>query len=252
MQLKKKIGITVASVAILGGFGYGLRCAVHSPLFLLRVIEVADQSEPAPIDADRITALAAVPIGSLNLFDLDLSPVEHRLLSNPWIREVRLQKRFPQTLAISVTFREARALVQRSGSQLAYVDVDGVVFGQVNLARQLDLPMFSGFGKEPRERLVEALKLLDQWKASALAGLGQVDSVSYDPERGYRALVGYPCRHGVAHTMVDLGHEFDGDFPAQLGRLHQVFKYLADNGVPVRQIWADSGKKIVVKIARGS
>jgi hypothetical protein len=55
--------------------------------------------------------------------------------------------------------------------------------------------------------------------------------------------------------MVNLGSEIGSDIPAfedQLGRLSKVFDYLSDNALPARQIFADSGKKIVVKTSRGS
>jgi hypothetical protein len=38
----------------------------------------------------------------------------------------------------------------------------------------------------------------------------------------------------------------------QLERVGHVLEYLSDNGVNALQIWADAGKKIVVKTARGS
>ena len=79
-------------------------------MFLLQVIELSDLPEAAPVDAQAITQLAALPVGQVNLFDLDLKPVEERILSHPWIREVRLEKHFPQTLSISVVFREPQAL----------------------------------------------------------------------------------------------------------------------------------------------
>src|SRR5271156_3689040 len=101
----------------------GVYEAIHSPLFTVQVVEVSDQVSTAqaapeelqqwtPVDAQTITDLAAVPVGQSNLFDLDLSRVEKRILSNEWVREVRLQKRFPQTLSITTVFKEPRAIIQ--------------------------------------------------------------------------------------------------------------------------------------------
>ena len=48
---------------------------MRSPMFILQVVEVADQPESAPVDAQTISDLAALPVGRINLFDLDLKPV---------------------------------------------------------------------------------------------------------------------------------------------------------------------------------
>jgi cell division septal protein FtsQ len=241
------------SAGAIASAGFGVYKAMRSPLFTVRVVEVADQPENAPVDAHTISILAAVPVGTTNLFELPLAPIERRILANSWIREVKLQKRFPQTLAISVVFREPQALLQTTQGALAYVDSDGKVFGDVTLMVQPDLPILSGFSAQPQTRVVEALKLLAVWSASKVGAVTQISNLSYDPERGFRALVTYPVfPKGRGRTLVELGQEIDAELDASLARLEHVFRYLATNGIAARQIWADTGKKIVVKIARRS
>ena len=58
-------------------------------------------------------------------------------------------------------------------------------------------------------------------------------------------------------TRIDLGREkevlVEGKLiPDQVQRLTQVFEYLRHNSIAARQIFADAGKKIVVKTAHGS
>src|SRR5437879_5630234 len=91
--------IVSSSIAAILVAGCGVYFSVHAPLFLLQVVEVADLPEQAPIDSQALVNLAAVSVGHVSLFDLDLKAVESRILAHPWIREVRLQKRFPQTLS---------------------------------------------------------------------------------------------------------------------------------------------------------
>lgn len=237
------------SCAALLSVSAGIYYSLRSPLFVVRVVEITDLTEQSPVDAQTITDLAAIPVDEVNLFRLDLKKVEERILVNSWIREVRIQKRFPQTVSIAVVFREPQALLQQDNGSLAYVDTDGKFFGKVNLMFQPDLPLLSGLGTENPARTVQALHLVHAWDASPMARTVQLSSLSYDPERGFRALVTYSTRTSTARAMVDLGQDSDG---TQLDRLSRVMDYLRQNSVSARQIWADTGKKIVVRTVQGS
>lgn len=254
-RLKKIMVLTFTMVAVLGAT-ISMYNALHSSLFLVQVVEVADLAESAPVDAQTITQLAAIPTGLVNLFDLDLRAVEQRVLANHWIREVHLQKRFPQTLAISVVFREPQAIFQGPNGSLAYIDSDGKVFGKVSLFLQSDLPILYGFNREPLGRFQDALNLLKSWEKSSIQSLASIASMSWSAERGYRVLISYGIGPKPESTrnrvMVDLGQEIDGQVDVQLKRLNDVIRYLGTNQIVAQQIFADAGKKIVVKTVRGS
>lgn len=283
-ELKKALVVTLSSAAILVA-AIGVYRAIHSPLFLVQVVEVTTQNadqisvsqaeaipvtgplQPGspqpwtPVDADKISDLASIPVGEVNLFDLDLKSVEKRILKNEWIREVKLQKRFPQTLSITAIFREPKAILTAENGTLAYVDSDGKAFGKVNLLSQSDLPMFHGFDSENQGELATALQLVSEWDKSSLGPLCHIQALSLDPERGYRVMASYeissPSGPRLLRTRIDLGGEkevlVDGKLvPDQVQRLTQVFEYLRHNSIAARQIFADAGKKIVVKTARGS
>jgi cell division septal protein FtsQ len=243
MGALRKALIVTASCVVLLAAGYGIHGAMRSPLFLVQVVEITDPPEDAPIDAQEISRLADVPVGQVNLFDLDLRSVERRLMKSPWIKEVRLTKRFPQTLAISVVFREPKALHEGEGGVLNYVDANGQVFGPLTLAYRPDLPVVSG-----TRDLKSAVAMLASCESALASSHAQISSLAWDAERGYRALVVYP----KGRTMVTLGRDTGPILDEQLSRLSRVFQYLSENSVPARQIFADSGKKIVVKTARGS
>jgi hypothetical protein len=261
----RKVLIFGSTLGALSAAAWGAHRAMQSPMFTLQVVEVADQAEDAPVDAQTISELAALPLGSINLFDLDLKPVEARVMTHPWIREVRLQKHFPQTLSISVSFRQPQALMQSERGALSYVDVDGKSFGQVNLMFQPDLPILS---PSTTGHIAEALQLIHAWEGSELAKAAQISTLYWDSERGFRALVIYPLEPapskgapavptvpGVTHgrTLVDLGQDIDvSSSGLQFLRLSRVFRYLSANRVAARQVWADAGKKVVVRTAHGS
>jgi len=264
-QWKTRAVVFLAGSA-LGAVAYGLWSATSSPLFTLRVVEVTDLPAPAPVDAQAIQALVGMPQGSL--FRLDLEEVERRILSNPWIREVRLKKRFPQTLTVSVEFREPKAMLQKGDGTITFLDDSGLSFGRANpglpTASHLDLPVIvasaNGFSEDNPDRIAEALQFVDAWNQSPISLSAQVASLSFDREKGFRALITYPITDrshlsalkGRARAYVELGQEIDADRGDQLKRLDDVVRYLSTQGISARQIWADAGKKIVVKIARGS
>jgi hypothetical protein len=258
MEWKSVVILTGSALAMVG-VAIGLYFAMRSPLFILRVVEVADLPENAPVDAQVLTELVDVPLGKWNLFLLDLGPVERRLRAHPWIREASLQKRFPQTLSVSVTFRQPSALLQSERGKLSYLDRTGESFGQVSLSRQPDLPLITGIPAQERDRLQQSLRLLERWEASAVGKLAQVSSLDFDAEQGFRVWVTYPLLPSLKNpdpsrgrATVNLGEEPAAELEAQLARLETVFSHLSKNAIAARQIWADSGKKVVVRFTRGS
>lgn len=253
----RKFTVLAFSFASLLCIAAGVGFAIRSPLFLVQVVEIGDQPENSPVSAQAISDLAAVPVGKVNLFDLDLKAVEKRVLTHPWIRQVNLIKRFPQTLSISVVFREPRALIQQKSGSLAYVDTDGKVFGRVNVLARSNLPLLSGMISENGEgdsvRIHQALELLARWESSELQQNSRLSALSWDDERGYRAWVTYSVGAVRARTQVELGKDVDDSTSdVQFKRLSGVLRYLSQHSMVANQIWADSGKKIVVRTAHGS
>jgi hypothetical protein len=269
----RKLLVTVSSLAVMGVAGYCVSLAIHSPLFLVQVIEINGEAENSPLDSKTLSSLAAVPIGKVNLFALDLRAIELRMMSNPWIREVRLTKRFPQTLSIGVTFKEPLALTQAENGNVSYVDVTGKAFGNVDLSFQPDLPILVGIADD--SRMAKALTFIRNWNASPIAKLAQISTLSWDAEKGFRLWVSYsithpskkreiakrdsaPLRDVMSRPVIELGTDLQPGVGSEevdafnLQRLSDVLSYLSSKSIASHQIWADSGKKIVVKTAHGS
>ncbi|OFZ18787.1 MAG: hypothetical protein A2X94_06210 [Bdellovibrionales bacterium GWB1_55_8] len=239
------------SVSAFIAVGAAVFLTTRSPLFVIQAVELAEQPDEAPVDAQTILRLAAVPTGKISLFELDLFEVERRILANPWVEEVYLQKRFPQTLSIAVRYREPVALIQTKKQGLRYVDVRGGVFGAVTLMYQPDLPLLSHFDSA-EQRIPEAIQLIRDWQNSPVGKDAEIASIVWDGEKGFRALTSYLLRGGKHRVMVDLGMESGLVLKSNLEHLARVLRYLSHRGIAARQVWADAGKKIVVKTARGS
>jgi hypothetical protein len=262
MQVFKKYTIVFSSLMALGAVLLGVYQGMQSKLFIVQTIEIESSMEHPPVDDKAILRLASVPIGKANLFQIDLKAIERRLLAQEWIRDVRLEKRLPRTLVISVSFREPRAVFQTQKGGLLYVDQDGKIFGGVSLLRAADLPILTGFQVQAQEKIKEGLELIRIWESSPVSRSAFISSVIWEQERGYRVLATYAMNASEvgqktnskfsARTMIDLGHEVDANLEGKLLRLVTVFEYLSGSSIAVRQIWADAGRKIVVKTAHGS
>jgi cell division septal protein FtsQ len=230
----------------------GLIAALHSPLFLVRVVEVSDQPLDSPLDPREVSALAAVPLATTSLFSLDLKSIEKRLLTNHWVRDVILTKRFPQTLAIQVIYRQPVALLQGPQGILKYVDTDGALFGPVTLRGRADLPVIHGLpqGGAGEKLLPQAVAALKAWSEHPWKTVNQISQLAWDEEEGFTAWIAFEPSYRVS---VVLGPDWGTEGNAELfSRIDAVLQYSASRSIPIRQIYADANKKIVVRTARRS
>jgi len=80
-------------------------------------------------------------------FSVDEGALKARLEALPWVKEARVDKKFPDTLAIGLKVRRALAVSLVGGAVLA-VDEDGLVFEVRTDAQGLDVPVISGVAFE--------------------------------------------------------------------------------------------------------
>ncbi len=245
--------LSIVAVLVWSSVVWGIVQAFQDPSYTVKIVEMDGFSEKSPVDAAQVRELAQVPTGEQNIFRIDLQKIENRILKNRWISSAHLEKKPPQTLAVSVRFREPRAVFQNKDGQLAYVDANGQVFG--TLQSQIgDLPMLSGM-EQDSEKLRLGVALLSEWnKIGSLSGV-KISSISWDFERGYRLTVLYSTGSETGRSALNLGKnpEFSTeDGKKQIQRISSVFRYLTQHQIQARQIFAEVGKKIIVKIARRS
>jgi hypothetical protein len=124
------------------------------------------------------------------------------------------------------------------------------------------LPLLTGFEIGDSQELLKGIILIRRWENSKLGQLSLISTVHRDLERGYRLLISYPKKNSEListadldsriRAFVDIGHEIDASLESKLFHLANVISYLSERSIAVHQIWADVGKKIVVKTAAGS
>ena len=273
IQVKAR-SIVFLSIILCVLAGFSLRQLRRSSLFFIQSIDVVwlDTNisiSSQVIDESEVKRRIQVPLGKVGLFDVNVKEAEKNLLSfewagGEWIRAVKVKRRFPNSLEVLVALRTPKALIQSSKHTLRYLDQEGVVFGHPDLKSIANLPVFFGFIGHPSETR-QAIALIGHWESSVLARSSDISSVYFDSERGFRILASYPFKMdeknhprvvGVLgnkfRTMIDLGQEIDGRIDQKISVLASVIKYLSEHSMPVRQIWAEVDKKIVVKTAHGS
>lgn len=142
---------------VLAGLCYGAR---HSTFFQLTT---SDINASRHISKDEILELTGIEVNA-NLLDIDPEQVAAAISSHVWVEGVKVEKKWPNTLAIAITERLPVAIV--NGQQgLSYVDRRGEMFTRVSRGEELDFPVISGLDRAGGEvdqklALAEALEFL--------------------------------------------------------------------------------------------
>jgi len=260
-KIKKKLIISF-SVLIAAGTLLGIYLALRSDSFIVNRVEISGSMERAPLSQQDVMKLAGVPLGRVSIFSLDLKKIESDLLNHEWIKHVRLVKKPEHTLNIFITYRQPAALFQSKKGLLSYVDEEGRVFGDYESEQGYDLPLLVGFSDLDRSRILDALKIYSAWQAHQMSKISALSSIFWDENRGFRLLVSYGVgqQEGdrvvggrrMVRTMIDLGLEGESTLQSKFHHLLNVFQYLGEHSIAVRQVWTDLGKKVVVKTVSDS
>lgn len=245
----------------------------NSDLFLIKIIEVdvpqSDIKARVPLTPDNIKSLSSLPLMNENLFTLNLRIAESEILKHPWVQSVRIEKKFPQTLWISPTYRTPVALFHDGNADLKYIDRSGQVFGSLQNGTDSDLPILTGISKENALAIQLAIELIDLWQKSSLHQISQISNITWNDIQGLRTTITYQIQlrnqpPRTVRSLIEFGDSLESPpttsrpipqaklVPSKISRLFKVLQYLKSHSILVRQIWAESGKKVVVRTAYGS
>lgn len=114
-----------AAVALIWGASLA---GASSGLFEAAEVEVSGLER---VERENLLALGGLEPAS-NLLAMDLNEVASRLVSEPWVKAVRLERRLPNRLLVEVKERKAVAVVAATGTggpKAVLVDEEGVVLG---------------------------------------------------------------------------------------------------------------------------
>ncbi len=183
--LKLSAGLAVvASVSVAIAWG-AHRYALTTPRFAIRQFDVKGNRH---YSGDQVARLAGVARGQ-NLFAIDTSAAEARLLGNPWLKQVRVGRELPGTLRIEVVEREAVATTTLDDG-LYLVTPEGEPFKAVERGDPIDLPVVTGvttrdFGIDRAraiDRIGVGLEILREYAEMPLSNVYEAEEVHLVPD----------------------------------------------------------------------
>lgn len=253
MKLSKVLVLLLAAGA-LAGIVAGVGGVLRSPYFRVQSVEVRDLARDAPVSPEALVRLANVPIDRVNLFRVDLKDVSRRIQAHPWVKEARVSKRLPNVLELNVEFRKPVALLLTPAGVLQYVDKQGVVFSELTLKFDHDLPLIDGVMPQETDKILTAVSWMDRWRAVVGGVDARMSTFQWTPGGHVRVTLSYPLgRTGErSRAIVELGMLNPTEVMEQMDRVSKVINHLSRNSIRVRQISADSDKKVVVSLSQGS
>lgn len=250
-KLKFKFGVllSVLGIAVLVVGYYG---TTRSSLFTIQVLELSlaheDNPKKLPLSAEQIRLMTGIVEHESNLFEINLSEVNKKLRSHPWIKDVFIKKIFPQTISISVDLRSPVAIIQNETGSLMYVDDSLSVFGPVDLELFASLPVIAGLQSHQTEVLKEAVDFILGWKKYSQTE-AEVSSLTFDHQLGLELMMVLKDK-GIMKQRFILMMSQNSD--TKLSDLARVIKYLKSRSIHFPLVRVTENKKIVVKISRGS
>jgi len=243
----------LAAIAVLIALGVGIERALHSSLFKLKTVLVEPISEGYPVTSEQVLQMAKIPVGKMSLFDVNLEPAEARLVKHPWIKGVVIGKQFPNTLSLKVVERTPIALITQTRGKVVYLEADGGVFEDHSIVYSKDLPILQGFPLQDELVMKQVRTLLFDWfQEKNFPGM-RVSSLSFDEKYGLRAVIAYPLKNGqFMRPVIEMGINLDEALANPQNPFRKVLEYLSSKSLTASKIWLGDGKKVVVKMARGS
>lgn len=86
----------------------------------------------------------------LSLLALNLNKLKKKMETHPWIKSVRLERRFPHSLFVYVEKEHPLGVVVMD--RLYYINKEGEMFKEVSQSESVDLPFITGVDKEETKR----------------------------------------------------------------------------------------------------
>jgi cell division protein FtsQ len=218
-QLGSVLTVLLTAALCYGGWE-GYRWFTRAEMFSIAGVDVKGVRA---MSDENIRDVAAMFTGQ-NVFRVDLGAATRRVLADPWVRDVRIERRLPNRISIFVAERAPKAVLHGSNGRYL-IDGEGVVMVPAGPdAPPLPVISLRDCRAVPREQATkgavpEALELLDQ-----LA------------ERGGWDLAGVTVKADSAEaiTIVYADHEFrigSGNYSEKLRRMGEIVADMRQRGL---------------------
>lgn len=245
LKIIKKVQLISAVVIVwmVGlAFLYGIYLVVFiKPYFSVKDIRV--QGDLSSLTKEDVIESSGLKIGD-HLLRIPVSTIQKKLLSNPWVKEAAVYRKFPHVVGLAIKEYTPEAIVRLD--DLYYVDRFGVVFKKIEATDNKNYPVITGVEKiysdgsaeEFKSKLVELLKVKLLYEGSSLQEGCGLSEVHYNHNRGISVVtLNYPME-------LRLGF---GPFAEKLERFETVYPVIRSHGGVVSYVDLSPEGKVVVK-----
>jgi cell division protein FtsQ len=244
-SVKGTLGVVLTAVmtaALCYGGWEGYRWITHAEMFSIAGVDVKGVRS---VSDEDIREVATMFTGQ-NVFRVDLGAATRRVMADPWVRDVRIERRLPNRISIFVTERVPKAVLQASNGKY-FLDGEGVVMVPVRsgsaAASQLPVIALRDCRAVPREpvtvgAVTEALELLQE-----LAARG-----GWDPRS-----VTVKADSAETVTIVYADHEFrigSGNYNEKLRRMGEIVADMRQRGLTYTSVELRPERQAAVMVAK--
>ncbi len=134
--------LMMISVLFLAGYQFLL----HSPYIRLERVEISGVGNVTKRELLELSGLRS----DMTLLAVNLRELEQNLERHPWVKAAKVEKHYPHTLRIEAVREEPWAVVSTGG--LFYMNRQGAVFKEVELAEPMDYPVITGDFDDEEQR----------------------------------------------------------------------------------------------------
>ncbi len=230
------------TAALCYGGWEGYRWFTHAEMFSIAGVDVKGVRS---MSDENIREVAAMFTGQ-NVFRVDLGAATRRVMADPWVRDVRIERRLPNRISMFITERVPRAVLQASNGKYL-IDGEGVVMAPIRggSAGAPPLPVIAlrdcrAVLREPvtTRAVTEALELLEE-----LAARG-----GWDPRS---VTVKADSAETVAIVYAD--HEFrigSGNYNEKLRRMGEIVADMRQRGLAYTYVELRPERQAAVMVAK--
>jgi cell division protein FtsQ len=229
----------LVTVALCYGGWEGYRWFAHAEMFTIAGVDVKGVRS---MSDENIRDVATIFTGQ-NVFRVDLGAATRRVMADPWVRDVRIERRLPNRISIFVTERVPKAVLHASNG-MYLIDGEGVVMVPIRGGTP-PLPVIAlrDCRAVPREPVTagavpEALELLEE-----LAARG-----GWDPRS-----VTVKADSAETVTIVYADHEFRigrGNYNEKLKRMGEVVADMRQRGLAYTYVELRPERQAAVMVAK--
>jgi cell division septal protein FtsQ len=208
-----------------------------SPYMKLELVEVDGVDETIRKELIQMCGLNS----DLTLVALNLNKLKQKMEKHPWVRSVKLERRFPHTLIVQAEKEHPRALAVMD--KIYYLNQWGEIFKEVDEWDEMDFPAVTGVsepgaeGAEQLARAADIMRLLES--EEGLWSLSELSEIHVEKDGGISLYFSHLAAEiklardlsPLADTHLgpegDLMNKIDGlkkvaEHLSRTGRIHQV------------------------------